>query len=457
MNIEKNNTWVVELETITPVFIGNGEKYLYGLDYIDGKLVNVNKLIAYYSGEESTLNELTECILNDDLSQFVKKNRTKIPAAIFSSSLVFPTDVKKPVNKFIKNGMGEAYIPGSSIKGALRTAIFKMLAEAEADKAYVKKALEGIENSKSPIKEKDLSRADSDIAKHILGEDPKNNLMKILSVSDSFNIAGLKILESKVFSPVAKTWSIYAEMIPSSKKSTFKLGVDEYFVRERVKAGIREFAWEFRSLATMMNNHARYTLNKHLAYATNHKFQIQKQNVDIKKEYERISKVLDNLNEHEAMIDLGMGMGWLGATGNIVGEIMGEPITSKLRNNLSLATDRLEYEFPKSRKLVYEDGVWKPIGWVKLSFKKYMDIQRDKIAKKEREEAVKRLQEEKIERKKAEVARIAAMSEDERMMEEIAKLTDNNEAISKTVTKCLKSKLDTNVYRHLNPTTAFIS
>jgi len=273
--------------------------------------------------------------------------------------------------------------------------------------------------------------------------------MKILSVSDSLNIAGLKILESKVFSPVAKTWSIYAEMIPSSKKSTFKLGVDEYFVRERVKAGIREFAWDFEGLATMMNDHARYTLNKHLAYATKHRFQIQKQNVDIKKEYERISKVLDNLNEHETIIDLGMGIGWIGTTGNIVGEIMGEPISNKLRNNLSLATHRLEYEFPKSRKLVYEDGVWKPIGWVKLSFKKYMDIQRDKIAKKEREEAEKRFQEEKIEQEKAEVVRIAAMSEDERMMEEIAKLTDSNETISRTVTKCLKNEFDVTVYRNL--------
>lgn len=60
-----------------------------------------------------------------------------------------------------------------------------------------------------------------------------------------------------------------------------------------------------------------------------------------------------------------------------------------------------------------------------------------------------RLQEEKIEREKTEIARIAALSEDERIMEEIAKLTDNNEAISRIVTKCLQSKLSIDVYKGL--------
>ena len=136
-NLGHLKSYSMKLTTITPIYIGGGEYY------------NLNKLQYYFDQSSKTLNIIDETkfskfllenklldnfiqfILNEknpQLYNWLKENNLQNKSLnIFSKSQVIESvnskDFKNDVNLFIRNFNNHAYIPGSTIKGAIRTAL----------------------------------------------------------------------------------------------------------------------------------------------------------------------------------------------------------------------------------------------------------------------------------------------------------------------------------------------
>ncbi len=124
------------LEILTPVHIGDGS-YLEPYEYvIDEKFHKINLMGFLLALPIDKQNESNNLLQSDIMKfrEFLKKNYKGKDCVISSSKisedlkLFYEHKIDDPRNKliiapFVRNGFQTPYIPGSSIKGALRTAI----------------------------------------------------------------------------------------------------------------------------------------------------------------------------------------------------------------------------------------------------------------------------------------------------------------------------------------------
>ena len=132
--IKNYKVYKMSLTTLSPIFIGSGEElnksmYVYNnreIMIIDERKL-IKELLLRKGLYESFLNECYSGNLN--LTNFLEKHLNGYKDMdIYKYKIMSYSDVKtnlkfNNINTFIKSSNGKPYIPGSSIKGAIRTAI----------------------------------------------------------------------------------------------------------------------------------------------------------------------------------------------------------------------------------------------------------------------------------------------------------------------------------------------
>lgn len=128
------------LEAKSPVFIGCGKEsmkkdYIYDSQRQTVSFLDEEKFFAYLV-EHDLVNEYEAFMLssrNDRLFSFLK-NSCGIPQSDINKLIRYTVDSgdaldavhsTKGIQRFVRNSLGQAYVPGSSVKGALRTVILK--------------------------------------------------------------------------------------------------------------------------------------------------------------------------------------------------------------------------------------------------------------------------------------------------------------------------------------------
>jgi CRISPR-associated protein Csm5 len=132
-------TYTWKIETLTPLHIGSGIRLRQGFDFIaDKDKIWVADQAAIYEhlidrAESHAGRQPTEIknLIRMTLDDIVKNKWLELqdfnlaPAGVFSYVLKgtpSATEGRGEVQAFIRDGFGRPYIPGSSIKGALRSA-----------------------------------------------------------------------------------------------------------------------------------------------------------------------------------------------------------------------------------------------------------------------------------------------------------------------------------------------
>ena len=224
----------VTLKTIGPVFIGSGEM-LRQSQYFFRTLKSGTKQAAIID-ERELIAALLRANKLDDFSKKIIDSEKKFrlldytksvgidPKSLIKYSLeVFEQKNKDPkkdkpmndLNLFVRNGSGDAYVPGSSIKGALRTCILK---------AY-----------KEDIEQKDLSKNKKSIFNYISISDSDIISNKDFAVYQKVDINTLNNKEKISGLPT------YRESIKPGSDVTFTLNIDEKYISiEKIKKGIEE-------------------------------------------------------------------------------------------------------------------------------------------------------------------------------------------------------------------------
>lgn len=248
--------WEMELDVCTPLFIGSGEK-ITKLDYV----YQSSNGMVYMLDEAKWASFLKRARLMNDFTSKVEalgkrfsldsylKNHRELAARLHTSDIVMelkrrgvfhegiPAYVTgknpKDIVTFARNGLGERYIPGSSLKGAFRTAILAyVLLNIDRTKCYNKlehATRNAVDETMDDVEKYLGIRIDKD-GKY----DMVNSRFKGLTVSDAKLINETAAIVQKWDLSLTKSQSekkpndlpIYREAIVPATKAVFTIGID---------------------------------------------------------------------------------------------------------------------------------------------------------------------------------------------------------------------------------------
>ncbi len=253
----------VTLTTLSPIFIGSGNdigksEYIYDAKNYRAIVFQREKLLTGLMQLKLLDKYCNEALKpNFNLNDFFYRNGVKpeqynnwISHRIDSSAVLDKNHAPKNILCFIKDAYGIPYIPGSSLKGAIRTAILNSKI-AKIDLNREKAELLRTSNYKS---KNDLHRKVDSIEKKAFytldreSKKPNNAVNDIFSemwISDSEPIKNCNmILCDKIDLKTddnEKTLNVVRECLPPKTKITFTLSVDpNLFPIETLKACIAE-------------------------------------------------------------------------------------------------------------------------------------------------------------------------------------------------------------------------
>lgn len=365
----------IKIETLTPVHIGSGRMLIKNNDFCVTKdsedydvvaVTDPNKVLSLIGIEH--IDNWVRAIergnpINEIINTYAPKG-TKVEDYARIIDYFGGERVTETLKEFIHDGLGRPYIPGSSIKGAIRTAVMA----TEADKKD-KTELDIIVKS---LKEKKLSD-------DIFGEDTNNekrDVFRFLIISDAtfgelntiaFNMVNINERTKQSYWDTSKPQLI--EALAKEDETTFniKLDLERY---EKSKGHVHEMPECMRSLPDLfktINSHTAKLLRSEIEY-----WEKRKNDDDSDKVEDYISNCRKILNEtticeqngKSCILRLGHGCGWRFITG-AWSERSDEfyYVKEKARPNNNKYQD---YDFPKSRRVSKDCDL---LGFVRLTMK----------------------------------------------------------------------------------------
>ncbi len=377
-----------QLKTITPVHIGTGET-LSQIDsfYNNGRWHRVDIDAVLAAVPESELNSLTIAMGQPNF-QWGRYLPTNQPSA--SYTLPCPEDPRATESReAIKDVFGRPMIPGSSIKGAIRTALlWKFIDDNNSE------AQEAFKYSVNYLKEQlrrkpNRNWVGQSIEERVLGKDPNHDLMRVVQVSDTAPIP-IEALEMGVSWTVTlnqdgeliqkregnREYKIFVEQIRANQMFDFSIKIDKSLFRPREKHELGFSAQQEKviceELADACNYVAKDLANEEAEFYDYYKLP------ELANFYESLSNQITNLPDGAFVLPIGWGTGYRAKTVTelLTGDNNDEgdnDLMMKLRRHYRLGKSRsgqdyYDDEFPKTRRVVYDRQRPKsPLGWVQIT------------------------------------------------------------------------------------------
>jgi len=378
--IEKRTYTVTVL---SPVHIGSGQKLsTYDLAVIDGRLwrFDVDKVSERLVADRKLLDQyITRGA--QALAAWSKKERE----ACSRYTLPWKDPLPKDVREHIADPLGRFYLPGSSIKGAIRTAIvwaYHYGIPEEAKKRQVNLIGVPVRGRKHPARKQE---AGAKIEQVILGSTPNKDILRALHVTDSapLPLTDVRVLPVRVAVQDSNrlTWFvrpgdhvprpadatvIWVEAIPRGVQTRLVITLDHFLLDGQTLMGVPAaddppgqlgFDRKKRFLANWerrCNVMAQVIAREELTWAKAYHFD------PFIKFYQWL---LSDMKKHPQAVYLtvGWGVGWRGKTAV---EPLGKDAVRKTRKMYRLGRGD---PFPKTRRVIFEQGrPYAPFGWIRL-------------------------------------------------------------------------------------------
>lgn len=362
----------IHIETLTAVHIGSGETFLYGTDIVKGKyqgdemlaLVDLRKLVKMIGTKN--IYALSSAIGKGDTTESVVKRF--VPNAEISDyakrMILLRSDVNSndTLKEQIHDGRGVPYIPGSSIKGAIRTAVMASLAQDLPD----------LNNKLENKSVKNLARQ---VGSELFGKSPQEDVFRFLQVGDAFfeqkyevaiKMVSINEREKKGFWDDSKS-QLVAAICPGDT-SEFQIRFNEIghqlaYCNKKVK----ELPYALRSVSSLFE-----TINAHTVHLLETEMEYWKKR-ELFDDSEKVSEYLDKIEDmmeiakqctkgRECVLRVGYGSGWRFITGAWTEGLndFKSIVDLARRNNKNYEN----YDFPKTRRV---DDQCELLGFVKLT------------------------------------------------------------------------------------------
>jgi CRISPR-associated protein Csm5 len=359
----------IQLSILTPVHIGSGHELQPNIEFLpfaDKIAVTDDEKILQIIGKEN-IDEWIKIIgnPNGDLRTILNQGGRNVSAEEVSSRIMQKASIvaTKSIRAQIHSGNGQAMIPGSSIKGAIRTAIFASFIN-ENQKMVAQKASLGTTDRAGRFK-----FGDSELQKTIFGKDPNHDIMRLLQVGDA-HFEQTTCYKTQVLNKHFEKWSIKAdieqnvEAIPTSAaKTTIRINFNESLFllgnKERL-FNKNAIGLELIALFQLINKHTGILLSEEIDFWRDKANSPEALGTYID-DLEMLLAKCDDAHADECILRLGYGTGFRSITGDWQGAMNDENYEQLVKSIRPKFDGNLL--FPKTTRFA-EGGA--PLGFIKL-------------------------------------------------------------------------------------------
>lgn len=227
----------VEIEILTPVHVGKGVRLRRDYEFV------TQRGVTYRLNEQAVLDDFwpddpreQRLMLSKPPAELIRSvDLSNLPRYVLYSYRGEPA--MGEVQEHIKDPFGQAYLPGSSLKGALRTLLLRTMIEGVAQQPIERKDI-----GYAMRDERDVVAAKSAAARleaRYAGADPNHSLFRGLAVSDTAPTAALALQRVQLVPGL----EVDVEAIPARTTLRASVRVDRYvLVEKRDELGF-EKAW----------------------------------------------------------------------------------------------------------------------------------------------------------------------------------------------------------------------
>lgn len=363
----------VRIKTLTGVHIGSGVTYQEGSDFVRGVaddgsdvivLVDPRK-VMHLIGEEhidAWVNAIQNGRTTDEIVKQYAPSAKATDYAVREISM-WSEESTPTLKEFIHDGRGKPYIPGSSIKGAIRTAVLACESINVNDKENK------IFDSRNNLSAKTIES-------RVFGHDPNHDIMRFLMVGDAVfgkeyeaavRMVNLNERELQSYWDESKPQLI--EILVPEDDATFEMKINrsQYeLAKDTLRVPIPECMTSLETLFNTINHHTLQLLKSEVTY--------WKERTD-DENAERVDDYLEKLNDilsaaedcreegKSCVLRIGHGSGWRFITGAWAETLTNfkTVVVPQARPRNSLYE---QFDFPKTRRV---DDECELLGFVKLN------------------------------------------------------------------------------------------
>ena len=267
---------------------------------------------------------------------------------------------KRTIREQLHTGTGNSFLPGTSLKGAIRTATWatllienQHLVESKANLGIIKKYNGQFKFDDSPL------------SKKLFGNDPNHDIFRLLQVGDA-TFHKTACYRTEVVNLTNQNWAIkdsltqLIEAIPAKEESEIKLSYNQQLAKQSDYFNKYASRLEPKSLFKLINKHTQRLITEEIDYWT-------KENTLIIGDYLEHLKEIKNTSEQitegsGCIMRLGWGTGFRNMTGDWLG-LLADDVYQDLKESLR-HRKYADMMFPKSMRLI---AGGEPLGFIKMS------------------------------------------------------------------------------------------
>lgn len=363
----------IKIETVSQIHIGNGSFLQEGNDYLADDnyvyVLNVDKLGSIIGEDPKSIQLWSDAIMNGSASMFLKDRIQGHPIQDITRRKIKRIAGSKMEQSSLKecmhDGLGKPYVPGSSIKGAIRTVVMSSLARKEIvkrlnkenDRRKWKKIIQDIES--------ELLHFEAYTKKGKRDTGPSSDIFRFISTGDAFFDKGVEIAIKQVNLNITERNSLLdnkkqqvVEAIKPGVSSHFRLKIGEDFYRY---SGIEDM----QNLFKIINDHTYNLLCDEIDFWAKGEGSCYIGQDDYLDQLDLILDTIEECQPNECVLRIGQASGWRFVTGAWLEEIdrqyFKNEIVPQCRPKNFLYKS---FPFPKSRRI---DSSSKVFGFVKLT------------------------------------------------------------------------------------------
>ena len=370
----------IEINTLSPVHVGSGRFLMSKLEYVFSPekigIVDERKTMELI-GEDKMASWVSSIEKGESLTIFLKGFGIKPTLQQLSGrQLTIACDKTRAqglstLKEQIHNGKGLPYIPGSSIKGAIRSAIYNQL----------------MRSSSRPVSDFNLKRNNRDysgskLESEMFGSDPNHDVFRFLRIGDAYFEPNSTIamimdnlnLRGNAQHPDASfdtSKNQLVEAIAPKKKAGFSLQLDQQGIKTvKTNGYINHFPECFDSIQKLFG-----LINRNTKKLLEEEKSIWSEfDSDPADEYiariEKLLEMTEKCQEGECILRLSHGSGWRFITGDWIYDdhLVSNDSYQGIIDQARPRNDRYrDFIFPKSRRISSETEL---PGFVRLSIAK---------------------------------------------------------------------------------------